>query len=222
MTELTRDQAVAAAAAVLDRTGRALYDAVIARGTAGIDEIALATGLRRTTAAAHLDRLVEAGVLSVERVRRSGRSGPGAGRPAKLYTASAGEIVVSLPTRDYELMGDILATAIEHSAAAGTPVDAAIRASAHARGRKLAAGATLDDTMMAVGYEPSWDHENTMTLANCPFHRLVARHTELVCSANLALVDGIVAETRAPRAAELNPAPGRCCVVLRAESPQSA
>lgn len=57
---------------------------------------------------------------------RPQRTGRRASRK-KLYTASAGEIVVSLPTRDYELMWDILATAIEHSAAAGTPVDAAIQ-----------------------------------------------------------------------------------------------
>lgn len=84
----------------------------------------------------------------------------------------------------------------------------------------MAAGATLDDTMMAVGYEPSWDHEEHHDARELPS---IAswRATQARVLANLALVDSIVAETR--MTAEVEPrAPGRCCVVLRAESPQSA
>ena len=64
------------------------------------------------------------------------------------------------------------------------------------------------------GYEPRRD-DDTVQLVNCPFHDLAQKHTELVCGMNLALLNAVVNETREDEAvASLNPAPGRCCVVL--------
>src|SRR5258707_2181726 len=81
---------------------RAIYEYAVGRGEpVGRDEVANALGLGRTLAAFHLDRLAEAGLLEVSYARRSGRAGPGAGRPAKLYRRSAAEIEVSLPPRRY-------------------------------------------------------------------------------------------------------------------------
>ena len=64
-------------------------------------------------AAFHLDRLVEAGLLETEFRRRSGRTGPGAGRPAKLYRRAARDFSVSLPAREYERAADLMATALQ-------------------------------------------------------------------------------------------------------------
>ena len=65
---------------------RSLYLYVVGRPDAvGRDEAASAVGIGRPLAAFHLDRLVEAGLLRAEYRRLSGRTGPGAGRPAKLY-----------------------------------------------------------------------------------------------------------------------------------------
>jgi len=47
-------------------------------------------------AAFHLDKLLEQGLLDVEFRRISGRAGPGAGRPAKLYRLSARQLEVTL------------------------------------------------------------------------------------------------------------------------------
>src|SRR5688500_8556513 len=49
------------------------------------DEAAAGVGLRRGLVAHHLDRLAEDGLLETTYRRLTGRSGPGAGRPAKLY-----------------------------------------------------------------------------------------------------------------------------------------
>src|ERR687898_116595 len=49
------------------------------------DEASEALGVPRSVVAFHLDKLVEAGVLDVTFERTTGRTGPGAGRPAKLY-----------------------------------------------------------------------------------------------------------------------------------------
>ena len=73
------------AAVLAEPTRRALYDLVVARRMAiGRDEAATTLAISRELAAFHLDRLVEAGLLETEYRRLTGRTGPGAGRPAKL------------------------------------------------------------------------------------------------------------------------------------------
>jgi predicted ArsR family transcriptional regulator len=72
-----------------DATRRRIYDHVAAQ-TAPVtrEDVAAAAGIGRTLAAYHLDRLAAEGLLVVTHARRTGRSGPGAGRPAKLYARS--------------------------------------------------------------------------------------------------------------------------------------
>jgi len=69
---------------------------------------------------------------------------------------------------------------------------------------------------IALGFEPRAD-PGAVTLHNCPFHALAARHTELVCGLNHAflsgLVDGLGVTDSTP---VLAPRAGRCCVELRA------
>ncbi len=86
----------------------------------------------------HLDKLVDAGLLEVSYARISGRSGPGAGRPAKLYRRSAVEVAVSLPRRSYDLVGSVLASALERTLA-GDEVAESLRDEAHTRGRTIGA-----------------------------------------------------------------------------------
>jgi predicted ArsR family transcriptional regulator len=74
----------------------------------GRDEAAAATGIGRALAVYHLDKLVQAGLLSVSYQRPAGRAGPGAGRPAKFYTRSGREFTVSVPPREYELAARLL------------------------------------------------------------------------------------------------------------------
>ena len=86
---------VGALSALGDPTRRRAYDYVSAQGgPAGRDEVATALGIGRTLAAYHLDRLAKEGLLSVAYARRWGRTGPGAGRPAKLYERAATELAV--------------------------------------------------------------------------------------------------------------------------------
>ncbi|MFS2294468.1 MAG: transcriptional regulator, partial [Actinomadura sp.] len=79
-----------------------LYEFVVAQGReVGRNEAAEAAGVTRTLAAFHLDKLVDGGLLEAGSRRLTGRSGPGAGRPAKVYRRAAGERGVSVPARDY-------------------------------------------------------------------------------------------------------------------------
>ncbi len=113
---------IAALAALDEPTRRQLYEHVVAQPEAvSRDEAAAALQLRRSTAAFHLDRLMEEGLLDVVYARRSGRSGPGAGRPAKLYRRSQRQVSVSLPERRHELAGRLLAAALDEAEQSGDP-----------------------------------------------------------------------------------------------------
>ncbi|HKN51315.1 MAG TPA: helix-turn-helix domain-containing protein, partial [Amycolatopsis sp.] len=98
--------AVGAVASLDEPTRRRLYEHVVRQpAPVSRDEVAATLGIPRATVAFHLDRLVCADLLTVSYERRTGRSGPGAGRPAKLYSRSARQVSISLPERRYELAG---------------------------------------------------------------------------------------------------------------------
>ena len=185
-------------------------------GPVGRDEAAAALGLARQTAAFHLDRLAEESLLDVVYERRSGRSGPGAGRPAKLYRRSTKQIEVSLPDRRYELAGRLLAQSVEESTATGAPVQEVLHRRAEELGRLLGEPGSpgLLDLLERYGFEPR-DEDGAIVLGNCPFHALARDHTETVCGMNLHLLRGVLdGLDERGYAACLSPSPGRCCVRL--------
>jgi predicted ArsR family transcriptional regulator len=217
-----RDAQVAAVAALAEPTRRRLYDHVVRQPQpVGRDEVAGALGVPRATAAFHLDRLVADGLLDVHYERRTGRSGPGAGRPAKLYRRSECSVAVSLPERHYSLAGELLAEAVVEAEGSGERPAAVLARRAHARGRAMgsavdgAAGATaLLRVLEASGYEPRVE-DGGIALANCPFHALAREHTELICGMNLRLLEGVLdGAAVGGLTAHLRPAPGACCVRL--------
>src|SRR3546814_243394 len=122
-------------------TRRRVYDHVVANGDwVSRESVAAALGLERPTVAHHLDRLAGDGLLEVEFRRLTGRQGPGAGRPAKLYRRSAKELSVSIPPRDYHLAGRLLAEAADRSRLDGVPIGDALDEAAAAAGRRLGGG----------------------------------------------------------------------------------
>jgi len=208
---------VAAVAALDEPNRRKLYDFVV-RQTAPIskDEASEAIGLPRTTAAFHLDKLVEMGLLDVLHERRSGRTGPGAGRPAKLYRRSGEQIEVSLPDRRYEAASHLLTDALLEAEITGESAREILNRRAYEWGEDLAAEADGDvvRALEDLGFEPQ-PEDGTILLGNCPFHSLAQKHTQLVCGMNLCLVSGILDGIAArSHTASLDPSPGHCCVRL--------
>lgn len=63
------------------------------------DDAAAVLGVHRSVARARLERLARAGVLVASFARRSGRTGPGAGRPAKLYSPAPEVQALEFPAR---------------------------------------------------------------------------------------------------------------------------
>ncbi|MEV5758319.1 helix-turn-helix transcriptional regulator [Streptomyces tendae] len=196
-----------------DPVRRRLYDYVRTCDEAvSREDAAHAAGISRTLAAYHLDKLAEAGLLTVGYARAAGRGGPGAGRPAKRYTRTDQELSVSVPPRDYGLLAGVLAEAV--AADDSGAVREAVAAAAHAAGRS-AGGEDLTAALRGCGYEPATTAGGSIDLRNCPFHRLAREHTELVCWLNLHLVRGVLeAGGHQPGRAVLAPRPGRCCVVV--------
>jgi predicted ArsR family transcriptional regulator len=180
------------------------------------EEAADAVGISRSLAAYHLDKLADQALLTATYRRPAGRTGPGAGRPAKVYTAQ-GEVSVSVPPREYELAADLLAEAAETSDEARV----ALAAVATRAGRRLGEGhqSSLHDALATRGYEPFEDEAGVIRLRNCPFHRLAERHRDVVCRMNQAYLEGLLEGLeRADVTASLEPEPGRCCVAIRARA----
>ncbi|MGW2558543.1 helix-turn-helix transcriptional regulator [Streptomyces sp. NPDC001514] len=212
-----QDADLSAVAALDEPTRRRLYDHVVRQpGPVSRDEAAAALGLARQTAAFHLDRLADESLLDVVYERRSGRAGPGAGRPAKLYRRSARQVSVSLPQRHYELAGRLLAQAVEESEATGEPARTVLHRRAQDLGNHVGRqdGAGVIDLLEQYGFEPRHDGD-AIVLANCPFHALARECTETVCSMNLHLLRGVLQGLGdSGYEACLAPVPGRCCVRL--------
>jgi len=196
--------------ALADPTRRRLYEFVVTSARAvGRDEAADAMGIPRQTAAYHLDRLAEEGLVEVEFMRRSGRSGPGAGRPAKLYRRSARDHEASVPPRRYALAARIL---LEAASAGGIDVSKLSEA-AHRVGRELG-GKGVERVLGETGYEPV-EEGGEMRFRNCPFHALREQDQTLVCRLNLSLVEGILEGASDGRSAHLEPSDSYCCVRIR-------
>jgi predicted ArsR family transcriptional regulator len=226
---LSRDPATTALHLLAEPTRRRVYDAVRAGdGPQTRDAIATTTGINRRLAAFHLDLLADGGLLEVDYARPPGRSGPGAGRPAKRYRPAPVDIELRVPARRYDLAARILARAVAESA---TGEDAREHARRTAReegeqiGRlrrpagRLSSAATLDtaqDVLADLGYEPARSGDGGVRLRNCPFRSVVDVAPTLVCGVNDELVSGLLAGLGGHRSvtAELDGVPPDCCVTV--------
>jgi len=217
-----------------DPTRRRLYEHITgSRAPVTRDQASAALGLERSLVAYHLDKLVDEGLLTASFARPEGRSGPGAGRPAKHYERADREFTVSLPPRDYRLLAELLARAVETDASGS--VRRILDQTAAERGRELAVanlgdggdvggGVDEDDhsagsdalvrRLADLGFEPYDDDDGIIRLRNCPFHQLARGHTELVCGMNLAMLSGLTQALDVDVQARLDPAPDRCCVAF--------
>ena len=216
--------AYSAIGALADPVRRRLYDAVCARDDGlGREEAARWAGVAPHVARFHLDKLVAEGLLSVEHRRLTGRTGPGAGRPANVYRRAGAEVAVSLPDREYDLVGHVLAAAVERTlggdelphALAAEAREAGHRDGNTYTGRERGELQRTAGALAARGFEPRPD-DGGLSLRNCPFDALARSHTALVCGVNLDYVTGVL-EGLGCQAVEahLDPGPDRCCVHLQ-------
>ncbi|HEX6947719.1 MAG TPA: helix-turn-helix domain-containing protein [Acidimicrobiia bacterium] len=188
---------------------QALYDYVASSDDAvSRDDAAAAVQVSRQVAAHHLDRLAADGLLEVEFRRLTGKTGPGAGRPAKLYRRSEQDHQVSIPPRRYVLAAQILLDAVRFGDLPRETLVEAARRTGREIGREGLAQA-LEET----GYEPVTTN-GEIRFRNCPFHALREQDQETTCCLNVALVEGMVEGSGTDADARFAPEDGYCCVRL--------
>ena len=169
----------------------------------GRDEAAHHAGISVKLAAFHLDRMAQAGLFEVDYRRLTGRDGPGAGRPAKIYSVSTRRFAISIPPTGYALAASIMATALacDHpeddatTTVAQVAFDLGQRLGEEIRDQfrtKRARRAAVERNLEQLGFEPQ-QRSCELVLCNCIFAELAESHREMVCSMNSALIGGLLA-----------------------------
>lgn len=199
---------VASGAAVGESRARVLDLLRAAEEPLGVQQVAAATSLHPNTARFHLDNLVEAG-LAERHVED--RTQPG--RPRMVYQATAQDAAAG--QRSYQLLATMLTTLV--AGQLPQPRQAAI-AAGQEWGRYLAERPTpfervdaedairrLSAVLADAGFAPGTveDADNpVIPLRHCPFREIAQQHRDVVCSLHLGLMQGVLAEVRAPVAAQ--------------------
>jgi predicted ArsR family transcriptional regulator len=198
------------AGALGDPTRRRVFFTVREAGDAvSKDDVATRVGIDRRLAGFHLDKLVDQGFLVAEFRRRTGRSGPGAGRPAKHYRLAEAELTVGLPERHYDLLASLLLKAASDDSG-GSRQDVLDRVG-HEFGYRVglaevAAGRTrpgqegVDAVTEVVrllsryGFAAQTDAAgSTITACACPFEELAFGDPERICGLDRAIWKGMLA-----------------------------
>ncbi|AHH96439.1 helix-turn-helix domain-containing protein [Kutzneria viridogrisea] len=221
---------IAAVAALDDDLRHGMYEYIRRAGRPVTrDEAASSVGISRKLAAFHLDKLVDAGLLSARPADTAGARR--VGRRPTVYEPAAQDVCVSIPQRRHDLLAELLVDAALAERPGETAREAGLRVAAE-RGHALGAAErersrpgrlgteralTLAESVLAgCGFEPERSAPTCVRLRSCPFHPVVARAPELVCGLNQALLSGVLAGLAAGTVrAELVPGAGGCCVELR-------
>lgn len=154
------------------------------------DELAEARGVHRNVARSRLERLVQAGLLVPGYERRTGRSGPGAGRPAKTYAVAPELAAIEFPRRRYEsLLGHLLdvvpargRTARLREAGAAFGAELAAAAGLRPASSPRVAFGRVCEALGVLGYQASVEHASAeravIATPTCPLRPLVRAHPE--------------------------------------------
>jgi predicted ArsR family transcriptional regulator len=155
------------------------------------DELATAQSVHRNVARARLERLTEAGVLVSGFERRTGRSGPGAGRPAKVYSPAPETTGIEFPERNYAELVGLLVDALPERGRKRRLRELGVQlAGPLARRARLTAARDLRrgaervcEALGRLGFQASVEeiHDDTVVIATptCPLRPLVGARPEL-------------------------------------------
>jgi len=228
--ELTPDEFAAAVAAVTsafgDPTRREIY--LFVRGhPAGVKaaEVAAEFALHPNVARHHLEKLAAGGYVEVELVRNET-----AGRPSKRYQATERDTHLAFPPRRDDLLGTLLARALEklsvdeaHAIAEdvgyeyGRTIAARMEPGEGHRSVK-AALASVADALTAHGFAAhSESHGTSLTLVaeHCPFGEAASKYPHVLCAVDTGMIKGMLEGlygTTEPIIEQSRPGGGRHCV----------
>lgn len=187
---------------------RAFFMVREAGGLVGKDEVAEAIGITRRLAGFHLDKLVEKGFLRAEFQRRTGRTGPGAGRPAKFYALAAPEEDLRLNERHYDLLAELLLRAMSDRSGedpqevlerVGYEFGWELGEAERVAGRSPSYSTTTEAIMGVVGvltrfgFGPTTGKGGEITAHTCPFEEMAKANPVRVCGLDRAIWRGVLA-----------------------------
>ena len=220
------------AGAPLGQSRAHVLDLLRAAGSpAGVRDIADQAGLHPNTARFHLDALVDAGLAA-----RAPKERTTPGRPSMAYRAVAGG--ETMGRRRYRLLAEMLTSLI--AGMLPKPGEAAGEAGRE-WGRylteppppyqRLDAGEAvgrLTATLAEIGFAPEAVTDGTqyqLRLRQCPFREVAENHQDVVCQLHLGLMQGALAQMRAPVTADrLQPfaEPSLCIAYLATRQNQAS
>jgi len=220
------------AGAPLGQSRAHVLDLLRAAGSpAGVRDIADQAGLHPNTARFHLDALVDAGLAA-----RAPKERTTPGRPSMAYRAVAGG--ETMGRRRYRLLAEMLTSLI--AGMLPKPGEAAGEAGRE-WGRylteppppyqRLDAGEAIERltaTMAEIGFAPEAVTDGTqyqLRLRQCPFREVAENHQDVVCQLHLGLMQGALAQMRAPVTADrLQPfaEPSLCIAYLATRQNQAS
>jgi predicted ArsR family transcriptional regulator len=155
------------------------------------DDVATAKRIHRNVARARLERLAGAGLLIATFERRTGRTGPGAGRPAKAYRVAPELTAIEFPERRYERLIGLVVDALPRRARGDRLREIGIEFGRElGREARIRAAKRFDTALGRVcvalgslGYQASVAEVNgecgVITTPTCPLRPLVRAHPKL-------------------------------------------
>ena len=170
----------------------------------GVQDVAERAGLHPNTARFHLDGLVEAGLASREPLPRATP-----GRPSMAYRAT--DDGGPAGARRYRLLAEMLTSLV--TGMMPDPGKAAVAAGREWGGyltepprpyQRPSAGEAVERLTMIMeklGFAPQAGADRKryrLCLRHCPFREVAQQHQDIVCSLHLGLIQGALAQMRAP------------------------
>jgi predicted ArsR family transcriptional regulator len=187
-------------AALGDPTRFGVYEHVIgALEPVSASEVAAVFGLHRTVARSHLEKLMQAGLLTV-----GTRRNPRGGRPAKVYSPAPSRLDIQVPPRRYQALAGMLArlagrldadpSAIAHEVGfeIGRDVASGLSSNGHGAGDLAAVMAYLGGMGCSPRVERRPDGTVVLEVGNCVYREVAAEHPGLVCGLGTGLLCGLL------------------------------
>ncbi|HUR48509.1 MAG TPA: helix-turn-helix domain-containing protein [Acidimicrobiales bacterium] len=181
-----------------DNTRYAIYEELVRAATPlSTGEVAAALGLHPNTIRPHLERMRDAGLLTVKVDSRGS-----VGRPQHRYAVSAEAPSLGIEPPSYPLLAGLLANV----AAAETPGADRVASVGARHGRVLAQSAApsatcsegLNVALQELGFSPSassgGNRDTTIRFTECPYRRMAESFPDLICQLHRGIVEGYVAE----------------------------
>ena len=155
-------------------------------------EIAEALDLHPNTVRPHLERMREAGLLSID-TDRQGQ----VGRPQHMYSVSPDAPSLGLEPSAFRLLARLVADVAARSGMDADEVAAVGRehGAAMTPSSCLSAAAAVRDLMADLGFDPAVATDGsttTVAFTRCPFQELASEFPDVVCHLHRGIVEGAV------------------------------